>query len=90
MNDAQQQMLEHKVVIDTDGPIIYLGTLMEITESAFTLEHADVHDCREGHATKEVYIAEASRNGIAENRRRVVVFLRHAMSISRLSDVVVE
>ncbi len=90
MTDALKQMLNQRVVIDTNGPIVYLGTLKEITEGGYTLVDADVHDCREGHATKEVYIAEAARDEIAVNRKEVVVCARYAMSISKLCDVVTE
>ena len=88
MNSLLQPMLNEKVVVDTDGPIVYLGTLVEIGKGGITLTDADVHDCRDGHATKEVYLAEASRDDIAVNRNRVVVSLRHALSVSRLADVV--
>ncbi len=90
MADALQAMIGHRVVIDTDGPIVYLGKLEQITDDAFTLSEADLHDCRDGHANKEVYVAEASREGIQVNRRRIVVFRRHALSISRIEDVAAE
>jgi hypothetical protein len=52
------------------------------------LENADVHDCRDGHATKELYVADASREGINPNRQRVYVLSAGVASISRLDDVV--
>lgn len=82
-----QDMPGRKVVLDTAGPIIYLGTLREVAPSGFALEDADVHDCREGHASKELYVCEAARDGIRVNRRRVFVFREAVMSVSLLEDV---
>lgn len=80
--------LTHDVVLDTAGPILYLGRLTEVNEAGFVLEDADVHDCRDGHATKEVYVTEARTNGVSPNRDRVIVMRASVMSVSRLSDVV--
>lgn len=87
MTDPFPDMVGKAVVIDTDGPIVYLGTLAEVSPSAFTLVEADVHDCRDGHATKEVYVAECRRNGLAVNRKKVVVLRRYVMSMSLMDDV---
>ena len=80
--------LTHAVVLDTSGPIVYLGRLVGVHEAGFVLEDADVHDCRDGHATKEVYVNEARHHGISPNRRQVTVLRTSVMSISKLSDVV--
>ncbi len=82
--------LTRPVVLDTGGPIIYLGTLTTVSESGFLLEYADVHDTRVGHATAEVYINEARHNGICANRRRVFVMRSAVMSVSLLDDVIEE
>jgi len=89
-SDAFDGFLSHAVVLDTDGPIIYLGTLSHVDEAGFVLENADVHDTRDGHATKEVYINGVSIHGISPNRRRVLVMPSAVMSISKLDDVVAQ
>ncbi len=88
MSTPFDDFLTHCVVLDTGGSIVYLGTLVRADESGFVLEDADVHDCRDGHATKEVYVCEARVNGVSPNRRSVVVMRSAVMSVSKLTDVV--
>lgn len=83
-------LLGRPVVIDTAGPVVYLGTLRSAGPEGFDLQHADVHNCEEGHAPREQYIVESRLHGIRANRQRVFV-LRHAViSLSLLDDVAVE
>jgi hypothetical protein len=89
MTHPFDQMLTAQVVLDTGTPIIYIGTLTEYTDDVFVLTDADMHDCREGHANKEVYIAEAHSEGIAINRRSVVVMRSAVISVSRIADIVI-
>lgn len=79
-----------QVVLDTAGHLVYIGTLVEISEHGFWLENADIHDCRDGHAHKEVYIYESKVDGLRTNRRRVFVMRSTVVSISGLDDVVQE
>lgn len=90
MTDPLKSLLEEEVVLDTATPIVYIGRLVDITEAVFVLADADMHDCREGHANKEVYLAEARRDGVAVNRRRIAVMRPVIISASRLEDVVAE
>ncbi|MBI4718581.1 MAG: hypothetical protein HY763_12300 [Planctomycetes bacterium] len=90
MPDALEKMLNQPVVLDTGTPIVYIGVLVEITDATFVLAEADMHDCRDGHANQEAYIAEAFREGITPNRRTVVVMRSAVISVSRLADVVTD
>lgn len=90
MADTLERLIGEKVVLDTDTPILYLGTLAEVTPAAFVLTEADMHDCRDGHANKEAYLLEARDEGITVNRRRVVVMRLAVISVSRLADIVAE
>ena len=90
MNDPLEQMLNEKVVLDTATPIVYIGTMTDITDRVFVLRDADMHDCRDGHANKEMYLAEARNDGVPVNRRQVVVMRSFVISVSRLADVVCE
>ncbi len=83
-------MLNEQVVLDTATPIVYIGKLVDITAETFVLADADLHDCRDGHAHKERYLAEARACGISVNRRRLIVARSAVMSVSRLADVVTE
>lgn len=78
------------VVLDTAGPIVYLGMLSAVVEGGFWLESADVHDCRDGHASKEAYLLEAKEQGVTVNRRRVFVMASTVISASALDDVIAE
>ena len=73
-----------------DGPIIYIGQLVEVTETTLVLENADMHDGREGHAGKDAYLSETRRTGVTVNRQRIVVMRPLVISASRLQDVVME
>lgn len=90
MSDPLERMLNEIVVLDTTTPIVYIGTLVEITDHSFVLNNTDMHDCREGHANKEHYIAQTRRDEISVNRRNVIVTRSAVISISRLSDVVAD
>ena len=88
MPGAIEAWIGRDVVLDTAGPLVYLGTLVAVEEYGFVLERADVHNVEDGHATREQYIAECSRDGIRVNRDRVFVLRQTVASVSPLSDVV--
>ena len=85
-----ERMLNAQVVMDTGTPILYIGTLLEYTDDVFVLADADMHDCREGHANKEAYLAQSHADGITVNRRNVVEMRTAVISVSRVADVVVD
>ncbi len=90
MTDPLERMVSETVVLDTATQIIYIGQLVEVTETTFVLENADMHDCREGHAGKDAYLAETRRTGVTVNRQRIVVMRSVVISASRLQDVVMD
>jgi len=90
MSSSLEELVGCEVVLDTAGPIVYLGKLTRIDEQGFWLEDADLHNTSEGHATREQYIAEAARDGIRVNRRWVCVLRHTVISISALADVVTD
>ena len=90
MSDPLKRMLNELVVLDTATPIVYIGMLAELTDHVFVLIDADMHDCRDGHANKERYLAEAHRDGVPVNRRQVVVMRAVVISVSCLGDIVSE
>ena len=87
-------LVDHRVVIDTNGPMVYIGTLRSSAAAGYWLADADVHDRSDGHSTKEVYINEVhamEKSGVRRVNRRRVFIERHAVvSVSSLSDVVTE
>lgn len=85
-----KSLIGRQVVLDTAGPITFLGTLLEVRPDGFWLETADLRDKSEGHVTKERYIWEAKEQGIRSNRRKLFVFAHVVISASSLEDVVTE
>ncbi len=83
--------VNRRVVLDTQGPLLYIGTLIAHDERGYWLADADVHDRNDGHSGKEVYISRASeleRTGVRNvNRRRVFVDRQAVVSLSGLDDV---
>jgi hypothetical protein len=90
MTDPLGSLVNQEVVLDTATPIVYVGTLAEVTDQVFVLCDADMHDCRDGHADKELYLRESREHGVAANRQRVVVLRSAVISVSRLADVVAD
>jgi len=83
-------MIDEVVVLDTMTPIVYIGKLIELTDTTFVLDRADMHDCRDGHANKELYLIETAQGEMTVNRANVVVMRSTVISVSRLKDVVVD
>lgn len=90
LNQTLLCYLDRTVVLDTAGSIVFLGTLKQILEEGFWLENADLHDCNEGHAGKEVYVHESRVGGIRTNRKRLFVMRCTVISVAALADVVQE
>ncbi len=82
------------IVLDTQGPVVYIGRLEAYDERGYWLTEADVHDRNEGHSTKEKYVNDAQlleREGVRQmNRRRVFVERSAVISISALEDVITD
>ncbi len=87
LEEAVAELIGRNVVLDTAGPVVYIGTLRSAGEDGFWLDDADVHNCDEGHATKEEYALETRLHGVRINRRRVFVLQSAVMSLSALDDV---
>lgn len=84
--------LGRRVVLDTQGTLLYIGQLKAYDDRGYWLAEADVHDRSEGHSPNEKYINDAhllARAGTHHmNRRRVFVERRAVVSVSALDDVV--
>lgn len=84
------ELVGRKVILDTAGPITFLGTLVELRPDGLWLEQADIRDRNEGHVSKERYACEAKLSGIRANRQRIFVAMSVIISASALDDVVVD
>ena len=90
MSEPLESMVGEEVVLDTFSPIVYIGKLIELSSLTFVPEQTDMHDCRDGHASKEEYLAETQVEGVTVNRRRIVVMRTAVISVSRLADVAMD
>ena len=90
MQDASElsEWIGRQVVLDTAGPIVYIGTLEQINREGYWLTDADVHDRNDGQASKELYVLEVSLHGIRANRSRVFVMRSVVISASLLDEVI--
>ena len=92
MTDGQiahplEELLGKIIVLDTQGPLIYIGTLDKVTGPFVVLVEADVHDTNDSRATKDLYLVETRDLGVRVNRKRVVIMLGQIASASLLEDV---
>jgi hypothetical protein len=76
------------VVLDTQGPLIYIGQLACVTGISLLLVGADVHDSNDSRTSKDLYIVETRDLGVRVNRTQVVVMRAPIASVSLLKDVV--
>ena len=90
MENELGELVGERVVLDTGSPTVYLGVLDAVAATGFWLNEADVHDCRDGHASPEVYVLAAATDGITPNRKRVFVLRSAVMSVSRLTEVIAD
>ena len=88
LNGIYQHLQGRIVVLDLNGPYVYIGTLIRWDAVYLHLEDADVHDMRDTKTTREVYLVEARRLGINSNRKLVMVRIADVVSISALEDVI--
>jgi len=79
--------LGHAVVVDFRSTYVCLGNLAAYDAEFFDLRDADLHDFRDGKATREVYIFESVHLGIRRNRSRVLVRREEVVAVALLRDV---
>ncbi|MBN68046.1 MULTISPECIES: hypothetical protein [Gimesia] len=82
------QMVGKTVVIDLTSLYVIAGTLIGQDQHYLFLEQADVHDLRDTTTTRELYVHEMGKHGVAVNRERVLVSRREVVSVSALDDIV--
>lgn len=83
-----ERFLKTCVVVDTNTPLVYIGTLKRLTKDVLQMENTDVHDSRDGASTKETYIWNTRKHGIRPNRKSVLIKRESVVSISALDDVI--
>ncbi len=87
MKEGLKKFLKKKIVIDTRSSWIYIGTLKNIGTDSLELTDVDVHDNKDTHTTKEIYLLDTRKTGIKSNRNSVHINLDYIVSYSLLEDV---
>jgi len=76
------------VVVDVDGPVVYLGRLAAVSGEFLLMEDVDVHNLGDSATSRERYVIEAKKLGIRPNRKQAQVRLARVVGVSRLEDVI--
>jgi len=89
MTEAERlkDVLGRAVVIDTDGALLYVGTLASADGDFYELTDADVHDSNTTTTPRDLYIINVAKYGVKKNRDRVLVRRARVVSLSLLDDV---
>ncbi len=88
MSGDYGELVGQVVVVDTDGPVVYLGRLAALSEELLTLKEVDVHNLGDSATGREKYVIEAKRLGVRPNRKKAEVRLARVVGLSRLEDVI--
>lgn len=88
MSEPLGHLVGQIVVVDTDGPVVYLGRLAAVGTDALTLEDVDVHNLGDSATGRERYIIEAKKLGVRPNRRQAEVLRARVVGVSLLEHVV--
>ena len=75
------------VVVDTDGPEIFVGRCDDMDDERVLLLDVDVHRDGEGGRSKEDYVQKAARFGVWKKHDRLVVDRARVTSVRRLAEV---
>ena len=74
------------VVVDTDGPEVYVGRCDDMDEREVILLDADLHEEGPDTPSKQEYVEKAARFGVWKKHDRVIVPTNEVASITPLGD----
>jgi hypothetical protein len=78
------------VVVDTQGPRVWVGRCDDIDSDSVVLLDADVHEEGSGGASKQDWVRQAALYGVWKKHDRVVLPRDEVVSVVRLGDVPVD
>jgi len=78
------------VVVDTDGPEVFVGRCHEVRPDGVLLLDADVHNAAAGTASKQEWVRRAAAYGVWAKHKSLLVPSERVASIQRLGDVATE
>jgi hypothetical protein len=76
------------VVVDIDGPVLYIGRLAEAGTEFLVMEDVDVHNLGDSATGRELYLINAKQFGVRPNRKKAQVRTARVVGLSRLEDVI--
>lgn len=85
-HDDRHELHGITVVVDTQGPEIWIGRCDDVTETEVILLDADVHRGEDG-GGKEEFVRRAAGVGVWKRYERVAVPRAGVASIRRLGDI---
>jgi len=75
------------VVVDTDGPEIYVGRCEDVDEARVILLDVDVHSDGEGGRSKSEYVERAARFGVWKKHDRLELPREAVRSVRPLGEI---
>ncbi len=75
------------VVVDTDGPEIYVGRCDDMDDERVILLDVDVHSDGDGGRSKAEYVEKAARFGVWKKHDHLVIDRARVTSVRRLGEV---
>ena len=75
------------VVVDTDGPRVYVGRCDTITPEGVILLDADVHEEGDGRPSKADFVAKAAKVGIWKKHDRLLVPTTEVADVTPLGEL---
>ena len=75
------------VVVETDGPEVYVGRCDDVDEGRVILLDADVHREGDAGASRADYLARAAEYGVWAKHRRLVVPRARVVSVRPLGEL---
>ena len=75
------------VVVDTDGPEIYVGRCDDMDDQQVILLDGDVHKDGDGGRSKDEYVERAAQFGVWKKFDRLVLPRAQVTSVRRLGEI---
>jgi len=86
-HDNRHELHGITVVVDTNGPSVFIGRCDDIDERGVFLNDADVHNDGENGRTKDEFVRRAANFGIWKKFERVLVPSAEVVSVRRLGEI---
>lgn len=86
-HQGKHQLHGTTVVVDTDGPEVFVGRCDDIVDGQVILHDADAHRADAGAPSKQEWLARAAEYGVWPRHRRLVVPREQVASVRPLAEL---